>query len=465
MRELGFDATAKMADLGVMSQRPLFEGQKFWLSRNVPSRSRFRDMIQEHGGTLVEQEKDADIKLVDHLRKNLPADTYSYQYVERSVLKKNLEPLYAYRAGPSAPRPMGASNVPPRTHKAAFTLAEDQLLWDYLYPYEQKGGYATTGYALYQEFAAKYPRHTWQSWRERYRKKLRGQPRPGGSTRTLIAADKPSKDTDDNSPRKPALPRAAERDRTATPPESTQPPWDGRQRLKRKLDMDNEAQEASTHPSKPIIFSPQKRRAMDSNVLVVIPPNSTCIQREEAKRRRKKSSPSETQSRQDHNGTVENETPQDAQREPKESETKDPLDYLLMELPFFPASPEPEDKEGEEEGGGYEKNPTDIDSWIDTRLRTRKARSELQIIEALRCTSMDPELADKVLEHWLRAGQGIPDDLPGVWTREDDQQIDGTDARDIEQLFKKHGAQHFNARWEYLGLARSAGLEKEESSV
>lgn len=33
--------------------------------------------MQNHGGTVVLMEKDADVKLVDHTRKNLPDDTYS----------------------------------------------------------------------------------------------------------------------------------------------------------------------------------------------------------------------------------------------------------------------------------------------------------------------------------------------------------------------------------------------------
>ena len=67
----------------------LFEGKQFWLSQNIPQRSRFKELIQvtlpyfqiefaksnsvqQHGGIIRLQEKDADILLVDHARKNLP---------------------------------------------------------------------------------------------------------------------------------------------------------------------------------------------------------------------------------------------------------------------------------------------------------------------------------------------------------------------------------------------------------
>lgn len=39
--------------------------------------SRKLTTMQNHGGTVVLMEKDADVKLVDHTRKNLPDDTYS----------------------------------------------------------------------------------------------------------------------------------------------------------------------------------------------------------------------------------------------------------------------------------------------------------------------------------------------------------------------------------------------------
>lgn len=33
-------------------------------------------IVKQNGGTVVLFEKDADVKLVDHTRKNLPPDTY-----------------------------------------------------------------------------------------------------------------------------------------------------------------------------------------------------------------------------------------------------------------------------------------------------------------------------------------------------------------------------------------------------
>lgn len=151
--------------------------------------------------------------------------------------------------------------------------------------------------------------------------------------------------------------------------------------------------------------------------------------------------------------TPENPEPQQTQHtEPYNifDTTHDPeneVDPLLIELPFLPPSPEPE-----------EAPEQDIDTWIDERIKNGRA-TLAQVGESLRCTSMDPELADKVL-HRLVSGKGIPTDTPGVWTAEDDMCIEGKDGRGIDRVLKKHGTEFFNARWEYLSLARDAGLIK-----
>lgn len=123
------------------------------------------------------------------------------------------------------------------------------------------------------------------------------------------------------------------------------------------------------------------------------------------------------------------------------------IDPLFLELPFLPSSPEPEE----------DVPAQDIDAWIDHRLRTGRAKTVEQVIDALRCASMDPDIADEVLRY-LVAGKGIPADIPGVWTAEDDRCIEGMDAREVDRVLKKHGMQFVNIRWEYLGMARAAGF-------
>lgn len=136
------------------------------------------------------------------------------------------------------------------------------------------------------------------------------------------------------------------------------------------------------------------------------------------------------------------------------------VDNLFMELPFPPSSPgsAEDDEDTEDPGEGAEDAIPDLDEWIDSRLRTGKAKNERQVIKALRCTSMDPDLADQVLSY-LVAGKGIPQDMRGVWTPEDDKCLEGTDARNIDRLLKKHGTELYNRRFEYLEMVRAADYE------
>ena len=128
------------------------------------------------------------------------------------------------------------------------------------------------------------------------------------------------------------------------------------------------------------------------------------------------------------------------------------VNALLLEMPFHPSSPEPESEpeQDENENEDDQEIHPDIDSWIDARL----ARGDVElpvILEALQSTSMNPEYAEIVLEQFA-AGKGIPHDMPGVWTAEDDKCLQGGDQRDIERLFKTHGEELCEARYEFLRL-------------
>ena len=122
-----------------------------------------------------------------------------------------------------------------------------------------------------------------------------------------------------------------------------------------------------------------------------------------------------------------------------------------MEQQFQQPVPELDDVDEEEAA-------RQMDKWIDDRVGNGKGISEEQVIQALQCTSMDPNLADKVLEY-LAAGKGIPADMRGVWTAEDDVCLEGTDARGVERINQKHGRDLVEARFEYLEYQREIILE------
>ncbi|KAE8360655.1 TRF2-interacting telomeric protein/Rap1 C terminal domain-containing protein [Aspergillus caelatus] len=415
----------------------LFQGKQFWLSHNIPQRSRFKDLIQQYGGVVRLHEKDADIKLVDHARKNLPPGTYSYRYVEWSVRNGKLEELEDHRAGPSAARPVGATNIPTRSCPTPYTLEDDQWLWDQMAPYEKDPKAFVGGNKIYQELATQNPRHTYQSYRDRYLRRLRGRPRPGGMP-------------------KPNPPTSTEKDDHQKVTQREQSQDDnlvihelGDKKRKRPPEHNSDLELNGAH------LASQKRRAIDKTPKDLIP----MIHAHQNKSPHIERTPTPATS-------VDNEAhithspatniSEPAQPQETESPDHDPetaIDPLFLELPFLPSSPDPEPEEPPEQ---------DIDTWIDHRLQTGRAENEEQIIEALRCTSMDPYLADKVLDY-LTAGKGIPNNMPGVWTAEDDRCFEAKETRTIEQVLKKHGSDAFNSRWEYFGMARAAGLDETDS--
>lgn len=120
-------------------------------------------------------------------------------------------------------------------------------------------------------------------------------------------------------------------------------------------------------------------------------------------------------------------------------------------MPFLPSSPETDDGEETDES-----ELPDVDGWIDSQLARGNA-DESTIISVLRSANMDQEIAEMVLKHW-DPEKGIPDDLPGIWTTEDDRCLEGQDARGIQRVLMKHGQDASNSRWEYLRMARERGM-------
>lgn len=100
-------------------------------------------------------------------------------------------------------------------------------------------------------------------------------------------------------------------------------------------------------------------------------------------------------------------------------------------------------EEGKEESGDAE----DLDAWIQKRVDSGRKLED--IIQALSCTSMNPELADKVLDV-LSKEKRIPSDMQGVWTEADDEALTGQDGRAMERVMNKHGSELFDERWQFL---------------
>ncbi|KAJ5093911.1 hypothetical protein N7456_009772 [Penicillium angulare] len=428
----------------------LFGGAKFWVALHIPQRTMLKETIEKHGGIIVMLEKYADVKLVDHVRKNLPADTYSYKYVEKSVRNGKLEDLEDYQAGPSAQRPVGASNIPQKKTRSEYTLHDDQILFDWLYPYEQEEDAPIGGNNIYKKLAEKFPQHTWQSWRARYLKNLRHRPRPrGGEPRPDLLEQAPALTAKSATPevkqepseaakpipntRSPRIPAEEHIQASITP--QPRPGESAQSKRKRESIVGpHENQRDELHPPPPKRVMPRAPDTIDPPAQIL----STT-----------------------HQKSNKNSLPQTAQPSPPQPSTQKaptepqgpqqvPADLLFLELPFLPSSPEPEVEETDQESN------TDVNDWIDAQLERGNIELPL-VLQALQCTSMNPEYAALVLEHFA-AGKGIPADMPGVWTPEDDRCLEAEDGRAVKRVYEKHGETVFNARWEYLRLARDGGI-------
>ncbi|RVX75632.1 hypothetical protein B0A52_00985 [Exophiala mesophila] len=147
----------------------LFSSQTLWFAHTVPQRSYLIHNAKLNGATVVDLDKQADIRLVDHARKGNPSGTYSYRYVERSIRNGKLESLEDHAIGMSTKtsRPVGSTIVPAKSSRRPFTNEDDQLLWDWIKPFQDRGG-AWKGNEIYRTLESHYPHHTYQSWRDRW---------------------------------------------------------------------------------------------------------------------------------------------------------------------------------------------------------------------------------------------------------------------------------------------------------
>ncbi|KAI9799670.1 MAG: hypothetical protein M1825_004405 [Sarcosagium campestre] len=99
------------------------------------------------------------------------------------------------------------------------------------------------------------------------------------------------------------------------------------------------------------------------------------------------------------------------------------------------------------------KESSELDDWIDEMVE--KGYAEEEVLHALHCTSMDKRHAELVLTS-LAAGTGVPKDIRGVWTPEDDEWLGGGDARLVMTVAQKHGKDALEARLSFLEDYHSA---------
>lgn len=122
------------------------------------------------------------------------------------------------------------------------------------------------------------------------------------------------------------------------------------------------------------------------------------------------------------------------------------IEYHASRTQDTPATATESSKNSEED------EAAELESWMAT-MKVRGHDDNL-VIEALKCTSMNLGLAELVLMH-VKGGKGIPDDVPGVWTHEEDEQVEGGNARALRVLETKHGWPACTARLRFLERYRN----------
>jgi hypothetical protein len=136
---------------------PLFAGKKFFVNQRVPLRNRLLGDIRANGGEIVRLEKLADYKIADHIRRDCPPGTISYEFVTKSIQDGVVRDPEGHRAGPpegEARAPGGSTHQPARSRRAAYTAEEDRILYQWVCD-SIAGGGRVGGNEIYKQLAAK----------------------------------------------------------------------------------------------------------------------------------------------------------------------------------------------------------------------------------------------------------------------------------------------------------------------
>lgn len=98
--------------------------------------------------------------------------------------------------------------------------------------------------------------------------------------------------------------------------------------------------------------------------------------------------------------------------------------------------------------------PPDLDTWI-TRMTLLHSVPDSLVMTALHAASLRPEHAEYALLELKREGE-LPEDVAGVWTKEEDKIIEGGNARGLRLAQEKHGWEEVLGRLRWLEEWRAA---------
>ncbi|PHH87427.1 hypothetical protein CDD83_8896 [Cordyceps sp. RAO-2017] len=129
----------------------IFGGTRFWVAQRVPMRPSILSNITSNGGIIEPLEKNAEILIADHARKDAPAGSCSWKFITESIDNGCMQLQDRYLKGPTAPTTAGRSKF----GRTAFTHADDVALAKWVLSHERR----VSGNAIYQQFETINPRH------------------------------------------------------------------------------------------------------------------------------------------------------------------------------------------------------------------------------------------------------------------------------------------------------------------
>lgn len=127
---------------------------------------------------MVLAEAHSNIIIADHAQTKQPIGSISWTFIDQSVKNGRLEDQEDHRADAATRevREVGSAQ-PARQGRIPFSVEDDTMLMEWCTRAERQGA-SVKGNVLFQQLEKKNPRHTYQSWRDRWVKKLINMPRP-----------------------------------------------------------------------------------------------------------------------------------------------------------------------------------------------------------------------------------------------------------------------------------------------
>ncbi|QDS72280.1 hypothetical protein FKW77_006474 [Venturia effusa] len=165
----------------------MFAQTTFWIAQRVPSRTHYVSVVKSHKGNVTGLEKNADILIADHVRpRDAPPGALSYRFLEECETQGRLlsrEERTAHECGPKpgSVREVADASRASKAHRTAFTPADDDAIREWVKDAVRRGE-SHGGNEIWKDLERQNNRHTWQSWRDRWVKKLRDQMPPHWDT-------------------------------------------------------------------------------------------------------------------------------------------------------------------------------------------------------------------------------------------------------------------------------------------